>query len=573
MLPGPIFNVELLTAARRKRYFWIRAVYASILLFVVWFLYLKYALGSERIVQRVANISIDFLHIYSLLQLTLILLLAPAMVAGTIATERERRTIEHLFASTLTNGEIVLGKLAAKLVHILTLVLAGVPILALMMLLGGIAPEAILAMTIIAFCTLMSVCGLSIAASAWSAKARTAISWAYLVLTAFLIIPPLIDEWVRSTSFFFSNYAKPFNNFLLAINPYNAMFECIDKISGPRASWAAAIDILIQFAVAHLAIAAILIAAATLTVRRTHLAYNAKTTQAKPTRIGQWIRPPLGNRPMFWKEVFAEPVVSHLGWFGRVTTAIIVLGVILPTFYVFFSYYGYTHRSAEEYLRFTVGMGPLLSCAGLLFIAAKAAGCVTAEKERDTWASLIGTPLEPREIVWSKILGSIWSIRWLMLVLLLVWGLACFRDPGFLAAMPFTIGVFVILAFYVASLGVRVSLQCRSSLHAMGLTISIAAFLGGLYLFLCIPLLFAFGSNSSKFINLIFSPCIPYLLAIPCYFYIQVTSGYLYARNELAMIGLQLFFGISGYLILTIFLISNSICRFDKITGRVARRP
>ena len=56
------------------------------------------------------------------------------------------RTIEYLFASRLSNAEIVLGKLAAQILHIVYLVLAGVPILTLMMLLGGIAPEAVLAL-------------------------------------------------------------------------------------------------------------------------------------------------------------------------------------------------------------------------------------------------------------------------------------------------------------------------------------------------------------------------------------------------------------------------------------------
>ena len=32
MLPGPIFNVELLTSARRARYFLVRAAYAAVLL-------------------------------------------------------------------------------------------------------------------------------------------------------------------------------------------------------------------------------------------------------------------------------------------------------------------------------------------------------------------------------------------------------------------------------------------------------------------------------------------------------------------------------------------------------------
>ena len=97
-------------------------------------------------------------------------MLGPAMVAGTIATERERRTIEYLFASSLSNAEIVLGKLAAKLLHVVYLILAGVPVLALVMLMGGIAPEALLVLLILTLSTVLTVSTLSIAVSVWSAR-------------------------------------------------------------------------------------------------------------------------------------------------------------------------------------------------------------------------------------------------------------------------------------------------------------------------------------------------------------------------------------------------------------------
>ena len=97
-----------------------------------------------------------FRHVLGL-QLLAVVLLGPAMVAGTIATERERRTIEYLFASSLSNAEIVLGKLAAKLLHVVFMILAGVPVLALVMLLGGIAPEALLTLLILTLSTVLTV--------------------------------------------------------------------------------------------------------------------------------------------------------------------------------------------------------------------------------------------------------------------------------------------------------------------------------------------------------------------------------------------------------------------------------
>ena len=77
------------------------------------------------------------------MQLMAVLSIGPALAAGTIAQERERRTMEYLYTTPLSNLEIVIGKLGGRVLQILYLVLSGVPVLALAMLLGGIAPRAI----------------------------------------------------------------------------------------------------------------------------------------------------------------------------------------------------------------------------------------------------------------------------------------------------------------------------------------------------------------------------------------------------------------------------------------------
>ena len=55
-------------------------------------------------------------------QLTLVLLAAPAATAGAICLDRARGTLTHLLVTDLSDSEIVLGKLAARLVPVLGLV-------------------------------------------------------------------------------------------------------------------------------------------------------------------------------------------------------------------------------------------------------------------------------------------------------------------------------------------------------------------------------------------------------------------------------------------------------------------
>ena len=170
MLLGPIFSVELVTGARRVRYFVLRVVYAGVLLAALSVAYLQTSVAGSG---ALANATAGFFGAFAVLQVLAVLAIGPAMAAGTVALERQRRTIEYLFRSPLSNAEILLSKLAARLVQMTGLVLAGLPVLALAMMLGGIAPEALLVVMAITASTLAAVTMISIAVSAWAPRRRT----------------------------------------------------------------------------------------------------------------------------------------------------------------------------------------------------------------------------------------------------------------------------------------------------------------------------------------------------------------------------------------------------------------
>jgi ABC-type transport system involved in multi-copper enzyme maturation permease subunit len=570
MLPGPIFNVELLTSARRTRYFMIRAIYALVLLLALGLVYqswsstLQWRPGGADI-RAVAELSAAFFGVFSVVQLLAVTALGPSLVAGTIATERERRTIEYLFASSLSNAEIVLGKLAARLVHVVYLVLAGVPILALMMLLGGIAPEALLMLTIITLTTVLTVSALSIAISVWSPRGRDAVTRSYLVLFVLLTIPPMLMSLYRSD---FYRIIEPVNNQFLAANPFVVLTPIITAASGSMQG--AATGMVVAFVRNNLIVAFVLVCAATLAVRRTHLRQRGKAARRRKWRLLHLFRPSVGGRPMLWKELFAEPAASRLGWAGRIAATLIVLAVIASTLYAFFEAATSTFRYTsvgEQYAGFSLTIGTILGCLGLLLVAARAAGSITSERERDCWTSLLSTPLEPSEIVWAKIAGSVWSLRGIVLLLLFIWGLGAVLDAKFLVAVPFLLGTFLLLAVYAAALGVRYSLWCRNSLRAMAVTLTTGLFVGGLYMFCCMPVfIISSGPGGGRLAALTAAPCIPFLLVLPGIVY---AAGDNFTRNtEGGMLVFAYLLGVGGYLTAAVVLASSAISRFDVLSGR-----
>ena len=81
-----------------------------------------------------------FLGIIFLLTL-ITLILAPASTAGAISLEREKQTLDLLSTTPISSLAIVLGKLLSALSWILLLLLASIPVVALVFTFGGVGPD------------------------------------------------------------------------------------------------------------------------------------------------------------------------------------------------------------------------------------------------------------------------------------------------------------------------------------------------------------------------------------------------------------------------------------------------
>ena len=68
--------------------------------------------------RETAVLAETFFGTFMIVQLILIVLLTPAYVAGAIAEEKDRKTMEFLLATDLRNREIVLSKLLSRLANL-----------------------------------------------------------------------------------------------------------------------------------------------------------------------------------------------------------------------------------------------------------------------------------------------------------------------------------------------------------------------------------------------------------------------------------------------------------------------
>ena len=147
MLPGPVFFHELRTVARRRQSYALRTALGLFLLYLMihstnrWGTYYQSEPNVEYTPGELALIGMNLFGSVIWLQGIVILLLTPAFVAGTIAEDRQRKVLSYLLASPLSGAEIVLGKLAARMVNLVVLVAVGLPVVSIALFLGGIDPS------------------------------------------------------------------------------------------------------------------------------------------------------------------------------------------------------------------------------------------------------------------------------------------------------------------------------------------------------------------------------------------------------------------------------------------------
>jgi ABC-type transport system involved in multi-copper enzyme maturation permease subunit len=120
-------------------------------------------------------------------QLTLVLLAAPAATAGSICLDRASGKMTHVLVTDLSDVEIVLGKLVARLVPVLCLIACALPLMAILTLLGGVDPNALASAFVVMIGVAVLGCALALTFSLWVSKTHEALLGTYAVLGIWLI--------------------------------------------------------------------------------------------------------------------------------------------------------------------------------------------------------------------------------------------------------------------------------------------------------------------------------------------------------------------------------------------------
>ena len=435
---GPVFRFESLLSTRRKQVYAGRALFVLVVLgglVIVWFTSERSNIGPgprPSTYEQMARLGELFFYTMAGIQISLVMLVAPAATAGSICMDRARGTLVHMLMTDLSTGEIVLGKLGARLAPVIGIIMCGVPVAALVMLLGGIEFRLILAVLAVSIALAALGCTLALAISVWAAKTHEVLIAVYLLGGLWLLSLPLWWGWSASGSL------MPPPEWFQKVNPYVLIFA-----NWSKPDFVGTTDY-VAFVGSVLALSA---GFAILCVARLRqvLVRESGRRQKPGLRLPRLRRvfptlagPSLDGNPVLWREWHrSQPSrLARVLW-------ITVLGItwILAAW----GTYEVFHEGPGGQNRSFLGMGLGLQLLfGTLILSATAPTVLAEERVRGSLDILLTTPLSTRAIVVGKWLGACRGV--LVLALLPVYGailLAAITPttPEWLARFPQTTAI------------------------------------------------------------------------------------------------------------------------------------
>jgi ABC-type transport system involved in multi-copper enzyme maturation permease subunit len=509
---GPLFFYDVIRLARRGRSTLLRVTFALVLFGGLCFIYNErfpqqkvfqhpFAPGPTVAPQDVGQFANIFVGIILVLQALAVLVLTPAYLAGAIAEEKERRTLELLFTTHLTDREIVLGKLFGRLIHLLGILLVSLPILGILQFWGGANPLFIGAAFACCAFSVLSIGSVSILCSVLARNVLNAILLTYAVvfLVSFgcLTVPKV---YVSSPLTFIAGMEEhmgtsTFQSLLGLGRP-----PMTTPGGAPREAIGVRLAVMVgTYGIVHVVVALFCLALAVAVVRATALGQaqsgalrpppveraripvarpvaRARDRDVEPVRRrplpreprGEFYRAvPVGNHPLLWKEVhhgaYDYTMILLLGLVPLVIAAFVGLVLLTRALVEGKPYYTFARDFVNPAIRVVCLILAGTWAASVAFLAGRS---ITREREQQTLDGLLTLPVDREAILGAKWLGSVLRGRHLG------YCLAAFLAFGCLTAAIHPVGVLLMALAYaihiafLASVGVCLSLVCRNSLWA-----------------------------------------------------------------------------------------------------------
>lgn len=490
---GPIFQRELVTVPRRSGHYASRAALIGLLAILgitTW----QASIGFTRsaTLGEAAAFGLLLFQIVAYVLLVLTLFFATLSAAGAVAQEKDRRTFVLLLITDMRDYEIVLGKMLGALLPITIQLAITVPVLALLLLVGGIAPWQVLQMVVILASAAVAAGSLGALVALWRERTFQALALSVLLLAFYVAavqavgtVGPLVyaaADWERVQAW---------------VDPVAAVQTVLAPPAGGWTGLAPAYG----FALVMAGWTVLLNAVGIWGLRRWNPSGEPIVQREAPEDIQELDESaelekrakahaapgplrPVWHNPVLWREVRTMA-------YGRRPLLVKAAFAVVLVLIVYYAWSELHRPGGRPSFAAAYGLVPL-TILSLLLVAAQAVTAITSERDGGTLDVLLVTDISPQEFVFGKIGGVLYNCKEFILPPLLlavyyaVQGALAYTPPGVGAVEVFernfgpllaVCGTLLILFGFVIVLGIHVALRIPTSRLAIAQTLGTVFFL------------------------------------------------------------------------------------------------
>lgn len=499
LLIGPVFSREVTTSVRNWRLYLQRAVYVAALFGLVLTAWLI-LLGSQNVrsLSDLARFGAAVFGLLAPLQMAMAVAFAALLTTAAVAQEKDRRTLDLLLMTRMTNAELVLGKLLASSLSVYLLIFAAVPLLMLLTLLGGVS-----------YGQVFRVVGVTLAAAAVAGSLGSTLAlwrektFQSLAMTALGLVLWIVGGEVLASGRLGSGWlGAPAETWAIALSPLRAILAATQPLrdANPLFEWCGgAVNLFMLLAIA----AAVLLNV--WAILRVRVWNPAQETQPKLTDeqaeklAAQAAANPqvktskqVWDNPILWREICTwaygkKIVVVRIAYLVIFAICAVALVAMLD------AESNVGTRYAASLPALAQPLLPLM-ILGLVLVNALAVTSLTNERDLRALDLLLVTDLSPKEIIYGKLLGTFYNSKEMILLPLALSGLLWASGTLSTENLVFLALSLLVMNFFVAMLGVHCGMTYAVSQTAVGVSLSTVLFLL-LGIGVCMRMMMAFQSS------------------------------------------------------------------------------
>ena len=494
MFVGPVFTRQAAIAPRRVWFFAAPTLFVVALFGIVltsW----QLLVGSQRVenLGDLAWFGAAVTQILAPLQLAVAMPFSALLVASAVALEKDRKTLELLLMTNLSNSELVLGKLLAGMLTVVMVVVAALPLLALVALLGGVSVGQILRIEVVTLASALAAGSLGSTIALWREKTFQALAMTALVLVLWLVGWEIVAAGAIGDRL----GGISLESLVVAMSPWRAIQAAAEPVFGSEG-----VAEIVQGPVGWYALTAVgaSVLLNTIAIWRVRVWNPTREIQlsdevdreaaANVHRAPGKVREVWDN-PVLWREVCTRAygkrvLVIRLAYW---VVFAVCAGALLTTSGTLGGENSGTSAAAQSITSLLV--------VSLILLNVAAVTAITSERDSRALDLLLVTDLSPKEIVFGKLLGAFYTAKEMVVLPLVLFGYLLYSEMLTTERFVFLCGGWVVMTVFAATLGLHAGITYANSRTAVATSIGTLLFLF-LGVATCMRMMLAF-SNSFEY--------------------------------------------------------------------------